>query len=379
MLSADRSFFKISLFSTERVSNMLEAPEPEPTVPLSVFQQLQTRLEQLELTNEVKRWSGAPDHKASEAIDLKRRSVVAVDNHEAQCRAWRRWFSAQQSPLQDIRTYHDFLDTLVKELHEPPNEAEYYWRMRTSIKPSIRDVLDLQVIQPNSCEELLSLALRIERNEKPSSRQDSSSRQPPSQFLPTDRRLREAHISSRRQDRASAEAAQRGNMSTADGLSGGQPGSGEPSRRRRQGRGGRRHAKKGDREPHPDGRPTGDGRLTDKTEKQRRRENSLCFDCGAAGHRSSDCSQSGSKSADNCDISRESRPRDRRPSNPNITGISWDPPPQSHIERFQSQGRGNAQSTETESQAVTYGSQPTNLSWAKWSPNGDADTFSLLD
>ena len=361
-----------------------EIASPEPTVPLSVFLQLQARLEQLELSKEQREWSST---RRSEVLNPKRRSNIANINHDAQCRSWRRWFSAQQSPLQDVRAYYDYLDTLVKELDDRPDDAEFYWRLRTSIKPSIRDVLDLQIIQPNNCEDLMSLALRIEENEKSSPRQDSSLRQSASQTLATGRRPNQAHSSPRHQGRASAEAIQRANGGRGVGRDGGQAETEEPSRRSRRERGGRRHHKKEDHETQPDRRiQNSKPRPIDRAEKQRRWENNLCFECGAAEHRSSECNPVAKRPGDDWTKSlgdwtaiRESRPSDERSRKPNNTAISWDPPPQPHTERFQSPRTEHIQDKGFKSRAITYTSKEAHPNQSRWSPNGNTDAISLLD
>ena len=361
------------------VPNSWEIASSEPTVPLSIFKQLHTRLEQLELSTEQKERCDAHSHKGSDGFDRRRRGDVAEFSHDAQCRLWRRWFSAQQSPQQDVQTYYEYLDMLVEELHDQPGDAEFYWRLRTSIKPSIRDVLDRQVIQPKDREELLALVLRIERNEKPAPTQDSSSRQPASQSLPADRRPNQTHASSRPQGRVSAEADRRCYEARGHGTNGGRTGSGGSSRRRRD-QVGRRQPRKDDCEPHLESRNRDcEPPLVDREEKQRRRENNLCFECGAAGHKSSERHPAGNKPADDWSIPWESRPSDERPSKSNNTTISWDPPPQPHIERFQSQKEETAQSKGVKTGAITYSSKEANLNQSRWSPAGNADTVSLLD
>ncbi len=384
--------------SQEEVLNTQEIASPAPTVPLTVFQQLQARLEQLEVDSKHNRWSDAPEHNGSGSINPKRRKNLPDINHDAQCKTWRRWFSAKQSSAQDVRVFVDYLDTLLKDLHDPPGEAEIYYKIRTSIRPSIREVLDVQIIQPANCEDLLSLAIRIEKNEKTTL---SPTFQPPShpQSLPQHRRGSQPRPYLKHQGSGSTGTIQEGSTGSQRRISDCQPRASDIPRGPRGDRGGRTHSGTENRGQQPvGGTKNGQKTLVDRAETQRRLENNLCYDCGEPDHRPYECQGTGSK-PDNTWESKTSDGRDNKPSNgrenksssggdskpgdgwsnlPSNGWTTWECTPQP-IERFQPQKKEDAQSTVASSTEATQSPQQANLNQSRWSTTGSADVASLLD
>lgn len=395
--------------SQEEVLSTPEVASPEPTVPLVVFQQLQARLEQLEVASERSRWSDGPDHEGSESIHPRRRKNLPDINHDAQCKTWKRWFSAKQGINQDVRAFNDYLDTIVKDLHDPPGDAGFYYKLRTGIQPSIQEVLDVQIIQPANCEDLLSLALRIEKNGKTTPRRDQIPFQPPpnSQSLSQGRRPSQPRPSPKHQGRNLNEGAQKGNRVNTKATNRGQSRGSDIPRGPRGDHGGHMRTQKDDRGQQPiHGTQNGQKPLVDRAEKLRRAENNLCFDCGEPDHRPKLCKTPWNKPADGWDskptdgwesqstdgwVNKSADGLDNKPSDgwvstpsdewaciPSNGWTTWENTLQP-IERFQSQKKEGIQSTGLDCREGTRSPQQGNLNQSRWSTNGSADVTSLLD
>lgn len=390
------------------MANSRELASPEPTVPLSVFQQLQARLDQLEISNEYSRWPGSSERDESEVIKPKRRKNFPEINHDLQCRTWKRWFSAQQGHNQDVRAFIEWLDTVVKELHDPPGDAEFYYKMRTGIKSSIREILDVQIIQPTNCEDLISLALRIEKNEK-TAKQDPSPYQssPVVPSCPQDRRSSQPRPPPRHQGSGPNEVLRKEIKSSPRGINGAQPRINDAPRGPRRDREGLGDPEKGDHgsrrnseQPTNRGTRSGQKPPVDRAERERRRENNLCFDCGEADHRPNKCNSVASKPVDDGWDSKptdgwenkptdgwdgkatngwDNKPTDGWSSIPKDGWTAWDPTPPP-IERFQSHKKEEAQSPGGGGgREAPRSPQQTALNQSKWSPNGNVEVASLLD
>ena len=113
---------------------------------------------------------------------------------------------------------------MIEELHDPPGHSERYYKFRTGLLPSIREVLGIQIVQPADCKELFWLALRIEKNRKITPRQDNPPHQPPAQSLILDRGPNQGGSSPRSQGRDKIISTQQGNRGSDNSMTGGQSG-----------------------------------------------------------------------------------------------------------------------------------------------------------
>ena len=87
------------------------------------------------------------------------------DKTNVKSRAIDEWYNARQRPTQTIRAYAAYLDELATRLSNPPTTADRLQKLRSSMKDSIRAVIQAQVIQPSTRADLVAQAQQIEENE----------------------------------------------------------------------------------------------------------------------------------------------------------------------------------------------------------------------
>lgn len=84
------------------------------------------------------------------------------------CESWEKWFIARQRDDEPVSEFKSYLQTLATRLRRTgePNAIQQFHRLRTGFRRSIREILDAQIIQPRTYDELVSVALRIEEKER---------------------------------------------------------------------------------------------------------------------------------------------------------------------------------------------------------------------
>lgn len=103
------------------------------------------------------------------------------DKTNVETKAIDEWYNARQRPNQTIRAYASYLDELATHLSNSPTTADRLQKLRSSMKDSVRSVIQAQVTQPTTRADLIAQAQRIEENESlrtrnsnPSERSDRS-------------------------------------------------------------------------------------------------------------------------------------------------------------------------------------------------------------
>lgn len=96
------------------------------------------------------------------------REDLNADDFLHDCESWEKWFNARQRDDESVSEFKGYLQSLVARLRRSgePNTTQHFHRMRTGFRRSIREILDAQIIQPRTYDELVSVALRIEEKER---------------------------------------------------------------------------------------------------------------------------------------------------------------------------------------------------------------------
>lgn len=91
-----------------------------------------------------------------------------ADDFIHNCESWEKWFCARQRDDEPVAEFTNYLQTLVAALHRSgePSTMQQFHRLRSGFRRSIREILDAQIIQPRTYNELVSVARRIEEKEK---------------------------------------------------------------------------------------------------------------------------------------------------------------------------------------------------------------------
>ena len=98
----------------------------------------------------------------------KEREELNADDFLHDCESWERWFNARQREDETVSDFTKYLRTLIAGLgrSREPSSMQQFHRLRTGFRRSIREILDAQIIQPRTYDELVSVAIRIEEKEK---------------------------------------------------------------------------------------------------------------------------------------------------------------------------------------------------------------------
>ena len=96
------------------------------------------------------------------------REEINADDFLHDCDSWEKWFNARQRDDEPVSEFTGYLQTLAAGLRRSgePSTVQQFHRLRTSFRRSIGDILNAQIIQPRTYDELVSVALRIEEKEK---------------------------------------------------------------------------------------------------------------------------------------------------------------------------------------------------------------------
>lgn len=94
---------------------------------------------------------------------------ISQDNFVSSCKAWEKWYSLKQREGQTVLNFTDYLQKLLTSLprHESgePSMIERFHRLRSSLRDPIKAILDAQIIQPTTYDDLVNVAMRIEEKE----------------------------------------------------------------------------------------------------------------------------------------------------------------------------------------------------------------------
>lgn len=98
----------------------------------------------------------------------KEREELNADDFLHDCESWEKWFNARQREDESVSEFTIYLQTLVAGVRRSgePSTTQQFHRLRTGFRRSIREILDAQIIQPRTYDELVSVSLRIEEKEK---------------------------------------------------------------------------------------------------------------------------------------------------------------------------------------------------------------------
>lgn len=85
------------------------------------------------------------------------------------CKAWEKWYNVKQRDGQSVLQFAEHLQKVAASLpghgSRQPSLVEQFHRLRSSLRDPIKTILDAQIIQPTTYDDLVSAALRIEEKE----------------------------------------------------------------------------------------------------------------------------------------------------------------------------------------------------------------------
>ena len=87
------------------------------------------------------------------------------DKSNVESNAFDQWYNAKQKPNPTIQSYVAYLDSLASHLSTPPSDLDRLQKLRSSIRDSIRTIIQAQVSQPLTRADLVAQVQRIEENE----------------------------------------------------------------------------------------------------------------------------------------------------------------------------------------------------------------------
>ncbi len=104
----------------------------------------------------------------SKRSSSKEREEVDPDDFVFNCETWEKWFNAKQREDEPVSQFTGYIQKLLVALRRSgePNTMQQFHRLRSGLRHSIREILDAQIIQPITYDELVNVALRIEEKER---------------------------------------------------------------------------------------------------------------------------------------------------------------------------------------------------------------------
>lgn len=93
---------------------------------------------------------------------------TSQEDFVSSCKAWEKWYKVKQRDGQTVLQFTEYLQKVLASLprHEAgPSMVEQFHRLRSSLRDPIKAILDAQIIQPTTYDDLVNVALRIEEKE----------------------------------------------------------------------------------------------------------------------------------------------------------------------------------------------------------------------
>ncbi|MCJ1260743.1 hypothetical protein MMC22_000605 [Lobaria immixta] len=99
----------------------------------------------------------------------KKLEHTSQEDFVSSCKAWEKWYNVKQRDGQTVLQFTEYLQKVLASL-PPHGSGEYsmleqFHRLRSSLRDPIKAILDAQIIQPTTYDDVVNVALRIEEKE----------------------------------------------------------------------------------------------------------------------------------------------------------------------------------------------------------------------
>lgn len=211
---------------------------------------------------------------------------ISQEDFITSCKAWEKWYNVKQRDGQSVLQFTEYLQKVLASLprHESgePSMVEQFHRLRSSLRDSLKAILDAQIIQPTTYADLVNVALRIEEKEMNLLGHTTVSRRKPLVPVPPSKPSKQTPSSYRPKPGHNGYTSHQRAKTALD------------HKARASGPMPSKVSKRSRRINHDIGIPRNHGLLLDPI-SMRDKNNNQCYFCGKSSHTASECQDDGSK------------------------------------------------------------------------------------